>query len=253
MKNVVRFGAVALLASTVLAQPESEEAKRCRRSWSTRAHYTKYEYKIPMRDEAKLFVAVYAPKDQTQRYPILMIRTPYSVEPYGVDNYKNVVGPSEPAERMAHSCMVTCDFVFYLRGISSTCGRHKTHFSIDHIIDDGMDGYDTIDWLVKNVPNNNGRVGMWGISYPGHYAAHALIDSHPALKAVSPQAPMGDVGDRTMRTANLRVLPGRELNFCTSFFPRKPDPERPHQEPEFDAGTSDAYDYFLRMEIFGER
>jgi hypothetical protein len=72
---------------------------------------------------------------------------------------------------------------------------HKTHYDGPKDTDESTDTYDTVDWLVKNIPNNNGRVGMWGISYPGFFAAHGLMDSHPALKAVSPQAPMGDVGN----------------------------------------------------------
>src|SRR5580704_12938852 len=126
----------------------------------TKARYTKYEYKIPMRDGVKLFTAVYVPKDQSQKYPMLMTRTPYSVRPYGEEQYRARLGQS-------------------------------SHY------DESSDTYDTIDWLIKHVPNNNGNVGLMGISYPGFYSSCGLVDAHPALKAVSPQAPVTDwfVGD----------------------------------------------------------
>jgi putative CocE/NonD family hydrolase len=165
---------------------------------SIRAKYTKHEYRIPMRDGKELFTAVYTPKDTGRRYPILLIRTPYSVRPYGVDNYPATLGPSEKFARSG--------FIFAYQDVRG-CFMSEGEFvnmrpQIDHKngpgeIDESSDTYDTIDWLVKNVSGNNGKVGMWGISYPGFYAAAGMIDAHPALVAVSPQAPIADwfVGD----------------------------------------------------------
>ena len=125
---------------------------------------------------------------------------------------------------------------------------HKTQFNGPKDTDESTDTYDTIDWLVKNVPNNNGKVGIWGISYPGFYAAYGLIDAHPALKAVSPQAPMGDVGNGDDAYHNGAFYLAANFGFYTSFKPRGADPERPpHAQPRFDFGTPDQYDFYLRM------
>jgi putative CocE/NonD family hydrolase len=233
--------------STLLAQPaQSPDAKR--QLEYTRSHYTKYEFRIPMRDGVKLFTAVYVPKDESQPYPIIMQRTPYSVGPYGIDNYKAVVGPSELAEKEG--------FIFAyqdVRGRYMSEGTfidvppHKTKFNGPKDADESTDTYDTVDWLVKNVPNNNGRVGMWGISYPGFFAAYALMNAHPALKAVSPQAPMGDVGNGDDAYHNGAFHLAANFGFYVSFKPRGPDPERPTQFNRFDYGTSDQYDFYLRM------
>src|SRR5579864_655716 len=158
-----------------------------------KANYTKYEYEIAMRDGKKLFTAVYAPKDTSRQYPIMLLRTPYSVGPYGEDNYKTALGPSE--------IFAKDQFIFAyqdVRGRWMSEGEYmnvRPHKPLKHgpaDVDESTDTWDSIDWLVKHVPNNNGRVGMWGISYPGFYAAAGMIDAHPALKAVSPQAPVGD-------------------------------------------------------------
>src|SRR5579863_5854262 len=171
----------ALLAA-VLIHADDDNPERKQLAY-TRAHYTKHEYRIPMRDGVKLFANVYVPKDRSQKYPILMQRTPYSVAPYGADNYAVRIGPSEAAEKEG--------FIFVyqdVRGRYQSEGTfvdvrpHKAQIDGPRDIDDSTDTYDTIEWLVHNVPNNNGNVGIWGISYPGHYAAHSLIDSHPALK-----------------------------------------------------------------------
>jgi putative CocE/NonD family hydrolase len=214
----------------------------------TRSHYTKYEYRIPMRDGSRLFTAVYVPKDVTQPYPIIMQRTPYSVGPYGIDNYRPVVGPSEFAEKEG--------FIFAyqdVRGRYLSEGKfidvppHKTVLSGPKDTDESTDTYDTVEWLVKNVPNNNGRVGMWGISYPGFFAAYGLMNSHPALKAVSPQAPMGDVGNGDDAYHNGAFHLAANFGFYVSFKPRGDEPERPQPFTSFDYGTRDQYDFYLRM------
>ena len=165
--------------------------------FNIRAHYNKAEYRIPMRDGVKLFVAVYTPKDQSRRYPILMTRTPYCIRSYGLKNihsWKDLA----PAEAFLRD-----GFIFVLQDVR---GRYKSEGEFEHFrplrtsaqeTDETTDTYDTIEWLIHHVAGNNARVGLWGISYPGWYTMMGLIDPHPALKAASPQATTGDafIGD----------------------------------------------------------
>ena len=132
-----------------------------------REHYTKFEYRIPMRDGVRLFTAVYVPKDTSRTYPILLTRTPYSVAPYGADAYPDALGPSPEFENEGYifvyqdvrgRCMSEGEFL-HMRPHEPEKGQPKD-------VDESSDTYDTIDWLVKNVPNNNGRVGMWASPIP---------------------------------------------------------------------------------------
>ena len=158
-----------------------------------RLHYDKREHKVKVRDGVELFTAVYSPKDTTRTYPILMKRTPYSVAPYGEDKYPAGLGPSEHFAKAGY-IFVNQD----VRGRFLSGGQfvqvtpHLAQKSKPTDIDESSDTYDTIEWLLANVPGHNGRVGMYGISYPGFYCSAGMIDAHPALKAVSPQAPVGD-------------------------------------------------------------
>lgn len=158
-----------------------------------RLHYSKQEHMIPMRDGVKLFTSVYLPRDTTQKYPMLMKRTPYNVAPYGEDKFAATLGPSEH--------FVKAGYIFVnqdVRGRFMSEGEfvqvtpHVPDKQKSSDVDESSDTYDTIEWLLKNIPGHNGNVGMYGISYPGFYAAAGMIDAHPALKAVSPQAPVGD-------------------------------------------------------------
>ncbi len=179
-----------------------------------RDNYTKYEYKIPMRDGTKLHTAVYVPKDAsaTVKYPFMMQRTCYSVAPYGPDKYAQQVGPSQTLQKDKYI------FVYQdVRGrwmsegtwtnmtpnipdvpafqVTASKKKGKSAPSVantSYTPDESSDTFDTIEWLLKNIPNNNGRVGQWGISYPGFYTTASLPDAHPALKAASPQAPIAD-------------------------------------------------------------
>jgi putative CocE/NonD family hydrolase len=211
-----------------------------------KSHYTKYEYRIPMRDGKRLFTSVYVPKDSSQPYPFLMDRTPYSVGPYGEDQYRKRLGPSDEFEKAAYI------FVYQdVRGRYLSEGdfiEMRPHLDVKESprdVDDSTDTYDTIEFLLKHVPNNNGKVGIWGISYPGFYTSASIIDSHPALKAASPQAPMTDLfmsddayhGGAFMLAAN--------FGFYTFF---KPFPEPalpPKSQAPFDFGTPDGYRFFL--------
>jgi uncharacterized protein len=209
--------------------------------------YTKYEYRIPMRDGKKLFTAVYVPKDAGQKYPILLTRTPYSVQPYGVDVYKDNLGPSP--------LFATAGYAFAYQDVRGRWMSEGTHVNMrphnpdkkgPQDLDESTDTYDTIDWLVKHVPNNNGKVGLWGISYPGFYTAAGMIDAHPALKAASPQAPIVDwfVGDDFHRNGTL-WLP-HLFNFIANFGRPRPEPTR-KGPPRFEHDTPDGYDFFLRL------
>lgn len=158
-----------------------------------RLNYTKQEHMVPMRDGVKLFTSIYLPRDRSRTYPLLMKRTPYAVGPYGIDKFAATLGPSEH--------FVKAGYIFVnqdVRGRFMSEGEfvqvtpHVPRKQKNTDVDESSDTYDTIDWLLKNVEGNNGRVGMYGISYPGFYAAAGMIDAHPALKAVSPQAPVAD-------------------------------------------------------------
>lgn len=162
-----------------------------------KANYDKREVYIPMRDGTKLFTIIYEPKDKSQKYPMLMQRTCYSAAPYGPHKYRQTLGPS--------SYLMRDGYIFVYQDVR---GRYMSEGTFDNmrphvpgnnpknksaaVIDESSDTYDTIDWLIKNVKNNNGKVGQWGISYPGFYTAAALPEAHPALTASSPQAPIAD-------------------------------------------------------------
>ncbi|MBI3462932.1 MAG: CocE/NonD family hydrolase [Planctomycetes bacterium] len=157
-----------------------------------RLHYTKQEHRVAMRDGAQLFTSIYLPRDTTKKYPILMKRTPYSVAPYGVDKFPASLGPSDHFVKAGY-IFVNQDVRgrFLSEGEFIQVTPHRPHKEPKEC-DESSDTYDTIEWLLKNVPGNNGRVGMYGISYPGFYCSAGMIDAHPALLAVSPQAPVGD-------------------------------------------------------------
>jgi len=213
-----------------------------------KAHYTKYEYMIPMRDGKKLFTAVYVPKDTAEKYPMMFDRTPYSVAPYGADNFKASLGPSEKFARDG--------FIFVYQDVR---GRYLSEGEFVNVrpqmdakrgpqdVDESSDAYDTIDWLIKNVPNHNGKVGMWGISYPGFYTSAGIIDAHPALKAASPQAPIADwfIGDDFHHNGAL-YLPAA-YRFLSAFGHPRPVPTLPQPGAPDPTAQLDAYSFFLAL------
>ena len=155
-------------------------------------NYTKEEVTIRMRDGINLHTTIYSPKDKSVSYPILLMRTPYSCSPYGKEKMKTNIGPNI-------NLMKEGNIIVYqdVRGRWMSEGTYDNMRAYlpnkkDNQSDEVSDTYDTIDWLVKNTENNNGNVGTWGISYPGHYSTVSTIDAHPALKAASPQASIGD-------------------------------------------------------------
>ena len=210
-------------------------------------NYTKFEYRIPMRDGVKLFTAVYAPKDFSTNYPVWLTRTPYGVRPYGVDAYPD---PGDALKFYARE-----KFIFALQDVR---GRNGSEGEFMHVrplrtaksgpgdTDESTDAWDTIDWLVKHVPNNNGKVGLSGISYPGFYSACGAIDSHPALKAVSPQAPVTDwfIGDDFHHNGTF-YLP-HAFRFLSGFGQKLEKPTRESPKP-FDYETPDGYEFYLNL------
>jgi putative CocE/NonD family hydrolase len=236
--RVTALACGALLAGAWLAGGPDE----------VRSSYTKHEYLIRMRDGVRLFTAVYVPKDDARRYPILLSRTPYSVRPYGVDSYPARLGPSELLQKDG-----------YIFAYQDVRGRHmsegewtdmRPHLAVKRSprdVDESTDAHDTVDWLVKNVRGNNGRVGIWGISYPGFFAVAALPGAHPALAAASPQAPVADLfmGDDSFH--NGAFFLAANFGFFANFTDRKGPPEIPKQGPRFDYGTPDGYEFFLRL------
>ena len=246
MKNPVFRSALillplALVTLTFHSTAQTDEV-------DVKAFYTKTEQSIPMRDGVKLFTAIYAPKDQSQKYPIMLYRTPYSVAPYGPNAYRASLGPS--------SFFQNEKFIFVyqdVRGRLMSEGEfvdvrpHETKKTSPKDIDESTDTYDTIDWLLKNVPNNNGRVGMWGISYPGFYASMGVIDAHPALKAASPQAPIADwfIGDDFHHNGTLFLA--HTFNFFSSFGLPRPAPTTEGPRRRFTHGTPDGYRFFLDL------
>lgn len=253
MSKIVGFALAALflvLARTAAAQAQTaaQPQTAAQAAEQVRARYTKYEYRIPMRDGVRLFTAVYVPKSTAERYPFMLVRTPYSVAPYGVDNYRPGLGPSEHFEQEGFIFVYQDARGRYMsEGEFQQVRPHVPDKRGDRDIDESTDTYDTIEWLLKNVPNNNGRVGMWGISQPGFHVAASLIDSHPALKAASPQAPTADyfMGDDVYH--NGAFMLAANFGFYSSFVPRGGPPEPPRPFLPFDPGTPDSYEFYLNL------
>lgn len=238
----------ALTASIAGAQTPPAADPAAARAEYIRTHYTKYEYRIPMRDGVRLFTSVYVPNDAgpRKRYPILLERTPYSVAPYGVDRYRKQLGGA---------AFEKDGFIFVYQDVR---GRNMSEGEFVNMrphlpkkrgpkdIDESTDTYDTIAWLLKNVPGNNGRVGQRGISYPGFYTSAGAIDSHPALKAVSPQAPIADWFWDDMHRHGAFNL-SLAFNFFSGFGKPRPAPTANEEWPRFDHGTPDGYQFFLEL------
>ena len=237
----------ARLAVGALAQPPPTAPTAPAEDY-VKAHYTKYEYRIPMRDGKRLFTAVYIPKDSAQPYPFLVNRTPYSVSPYGADQYKAKLGPSDEFEKAGYIFVYQDVRGRYLS--EGTFLEMTPHLDVKQgpqDVDESSDMFDTVEYLLMHVPNHNGKVGITGISYPGFYTSASIIDSHPAIKAASPQAPMTDLfkGDDSYHNGAFKLA--ANFGFYTSFKPfDEPRPPAKVAVP-FDMGTSDGYDFYLRV------
>lgn len=214
-----------------------------------RQNFTKIEKTIPMRDGVKLFTAIYLPKEKDQKYPILLNRTPYTVSPYGENNFKTSLGPS--------SALLKEGFIYVYQDVRGKWMSEGEFVDVrpqltgkkgKKAIDESTDTYDTIDWLIKNVSNNNGKVGIYGISYPGFYSTTSLPGAHPALKAVSPQAPVTDwfMGDDFHHNGALMLADA--FNFYSSFGVPRPKPITPDRGPKpLQLPIKDNYRFFLSV------
>ncbi|WP_229213761.1 CocE/NonD family hydrolase [Dyadobacter psychrotolerans] len=214
-----------------------------------REHYTKIERQIPMRDGIKLFTSIYIPKDiSSKKYPVILNRTPYSVAPYGENLYKTVIGPSMHFARDGY-------IVVYqdVRGKYMSEGEFEAYRPFIPVkktkadIDESSDTYDTIEWIIKNVDGNSGRVGSWGISAPGYYATMSAVDAHPALKAASPQAPVSDwfMGDDRHHNGAFFLM--GTFSFISSYGAPRPVPTT-KGTPGFSAyGTPDSYEFYKNL------
>ncbi len=214
--------------------------------WAT-ALLEKTEVMIPMRDGVKLFTSIYTPKDKSKSYPILINRTPYNSEPGGPERFSGKIG--------AFRHMLEDGYILVLQDVR---GRYMSEGTFENIrpqvvnprgpqdIDESTDTYDTIEWLVNNVKGNNGRVGVLGISYPGFYSTTALPNAHPALKAVSPQAPVTNwfLGDDWHHNGAFFQLDA--FSFYVSNGVPRPEPTR-ESPPPFQWPMQDNYRFFLEL------
>ena len=225
-----------LTGFSVFAQTES--------SFEVSEHYNKQEVQIIMRDGVRLHTTIYSPKDTSRQYPIMMSRTPYSSRPYGEDQFRSKIGPNEYLMEQGNI------FVYQdvrgrwmSEGVYDNMRPYLPNKSGDREIDEASDTYDTIEWLINNVENNNGRVGVWGISYPGFYSTYSLLSRHPALKAVSPQAPIGDFFFDDFHHNGAYFLSYWRATALFGHEKEEPTSEAWYSLPEL--GTQDQYQFFL--------
>jgi putative CocE/NonD family hydrolase len=233
------------------AQRTGTQQSAAERAAAVRERYTKFEYRIPMRDGIELFTSAYIPKDvfsDGKKYPIMLMRTPYSIAPYGIDQYRAGLGPSELFEREKFIFVYQDVRGRYMSGGEYTVNRpYKPDKNGPGDTDESSDTYDTIDWLIKNAPGATGKVGLYGISQPGFYATAGMIDAHPALVAVSPQAPVTDyyMGDDVYH--NGAFMLAHRFSFYMGFRPREDGPEPPQPAVPFSYGTPDGYEFYLNL------
>ena len=209
-------------------------------------NYVKTEYQVEMRDGVKLFTIVYTPKDKSEKYPFLMQRTPYSIGPYG-ERIRGRLSSNDMLEKDLYI------FVFQdVRGAYMSEGKFVDmrpvlgSYKSDHDVDETTDTWDTVEWLINNIDNNNGKVGMYGTSYPGFYAVMGSINAHPAMVCTSPQAPISDwfLWD-DMHHNGAFTIP-LCFNFFQSFGQDRPEPTT-QRAPRMQYPSADAYHFFLDL------
>jgi putative CocE/NonD family hydrolase len=219
----------------------------CGQNFDIKANYTKTEYMVPMRDGIKLYTQIYAPKDKNLKYPILLFRTPYSIGYYEQEIYRPYLGPNKAyAEEGFIFVYQDVRGKFKSEGEFVVMRPHRRKKQGPQDTDESSDTYDTIEWLLKNIPNHNGRVGQWGISYPGFQTVMGMIDAHPALVASSPQASPSDmwIGDDFHHNGAFRLMYtfGWLANNAQA---RSGTTER--RVERFDYGTPDGYKFFMEL------
>jgi len=243
---VKKFTQKATLLSLILMSGISYAQDAKADSAYVREYYEKTEQLIPMRDGKKLFTAIYTPKDQTKKYPVLLNRTPYTVAPYGANEYKKSLG-NFPAEMREGFIFVYQD----VRGKWMSEGEFEDVRPVNKTknkkaIDESTDTYDTLEWLAKNMKNYNQKAGIYGISYPGFYSTMSLVNSHPTLKAVSPQAPVTNwfLGDDFHHNGVLFL--NDSFKFMSSFGVKRPQPITPDKGPKsLEYPIKDNYRFYL--------
>lgn len=207
-------------------------------------NYTKQEVSIKMRDGLTLFTSIYSPKDTSKKYPIVMQRTPYNCAPYGPDQFKRSIAPNETMMKEGYIVVYQDVRGRYMSdGLYDNMRGYIPNKKAKTEVDEASDTYDTIDWLVKNVANNNGNVGTWGISYPGFYASYSLLSGHPALKAVSPQACIADFFFDDFHHNGAYMLSYWKVT--PLFGPQKTKPTTEAWFKFPNVGTNDDYQFFL--------
>ena len=214
-------------------------------AYDAREHYTKYEYRIRMRDGVRLFTSVLVPKDASTAHPFMLDRTPFSMGPYGPDEYLTA-----PLQTQA---FLKAGYIWVRqdvrgRGLSEGEFTHVTPHRAQKTptdVDESTDTYDSVEWLLRNVANHNGRVGIWGISYDGFFAIAGIIDTHPAIKAASPQAPVADLFLDDDWYHNGAFQLAKNFEGVTGFKAEAGAP--PRVTVPFDYGTSDGYEFFLEL------
>ena len=216
--------------------------------YSVRDHYQKTELMIPMRDGIELFTQIYEPTDAAREYPVMLYRTPYGIGSYGDDLRRRRLGPSElfaPAgyifvyQDVRGKYRSQGDFEVMNPVYSKLVGKERT--------DETTDTFDTIDWIVENIPGHNGRVGQWGISYPGFQTVMGMIDAHPALRACSPQAPPADmfIGDDFHHHGAFRLM--YTFGWLSNYAATRTGQSSRDQGVRFDYGTENGYEFFLAL------
>jgi uncharacterized protein len=238
---------ISRLSWLILLLPLACTAQERRGADYIKDNFDKQEVYIPMRDGKRLYTVIYTPKDRTRSYPFLMERTPYSAGPYGDSAYRGSLGPNR---RLMHD-----GYIFIYQDVR---GRYMSEGDFQEMTpaidkktkretDESSDTWDTVDWLLKHIKNNNGRVGLWGISYPGFYASASLPDAHPAIKAVSPQAPVTDefIGDDANHNGAFFLLDN--FDFDNFFDVKRPVPVKDYGHNIFPVTIDDAYRFFLAM------
>ncbi|WP_439625841.1 CocE/NonD family hydrolase [Gemmata sp.] len=233
------------LAQTLPPAPKPDSAAEL--AGYIKANYTKYEFRVPMRDGVRLFTSVFVPKDDSKTYPMMLTRTPYSCAPYGVDKYPETLRPGERYVKSGYIFVTQDVRGRWMSGGEFVNVRPHNPNKKDGETDESSDTFDTIEWLLKNVKGHNGNVGQTGISYPGFYTVAGMVDAHPALKASSPQAPVMDwfVGDDWHHNGCL-FLP-HVFNFMPRFGKPRPEPTTKYPYLPFEHGTPDGYKFFLDL------
>lgn len=252
VSTTLQLGQSAAATSSYQVQTENADKENETSKIPLRARYTKYEYRIPMRDGTKLFTVVYVPKDSSKTYPFLMNRTPYGSgvfdkdeTHYGVDFFPSSLGTKEMEDSGYIFVRQDVRGRYQSEGVWQEMTPHAKKSLARGESNESQDMYDTVEWLLKNVKGNNGNVGIWGISYPGFYTSASIIDSHPAIKAASPQAPIADLfmGDDSYHGGAFMLA--ANFDFYASFTKEQNPTSLPKKWEKFDYGTEDAYQFFL--------